>query len=302
MNKKIWLIGLCAVMLAVSLWTAMKKPAAEPENPQEDEKNGTELVVQKEETTQIRYISFGTGEKTMVIVPGLSTGYVTDSAQAVADGFAAFTEDYTVYLFDVREEVPEGYTIEEMGNDLASVMISLGLHDVYLYGCSMGGMESLYIAGTYPKLVKKLTVVSSACEENAVLNETIGNWVKLAEENKRTELTLDMGQKIYTTALFEAYREVFEGMGEGLDETMLTRFTRLATAIRNLNLTETAGKITCPVLVIGSEGDQVLSGDASVRIAEVTKGELVMYPEDSSHAIYDEIAEVKEKAKEFFDK
>lgn len=60
------------------------------------------LRLGKDDATGIRYLSFGHGAKTMVIVPGLNIGYVTDAAQAVAEGFAAFVEDYTVYLFDIR--------------------------------------------------------------------------------------------------------------------------------------------------------------------------------------------------------
>ncbi|MCF0114934.1 MAG: alpha/beta hydrolase [Erysipelotrichaceae bacterium] len=259
------------------------------------------IIVEKDEETGIRYFSFGHGEKTLVIVPGLSISYVTDSAQAVEASFAAFADNYTVYLFDVREEVPEGYTIEAMGEDLASVIKKLGLEKVHLYGCSMGGMESIYIAGTYPELVEKVTVVSSACEKNAMLEEVLGNWISCAEEGKLTELTTDMGQKIYSEAVYEANKEVFAGMADGLDEVALTRFIRSAKAIVDLDLTKQAAKITCSVLVVGAEGDHVLSAEASRKIAEITGGELVMYPEEYPHAVYDEAPEVKEKARAFFD-
>lgn len=59
----------------------------------------------KEFHLPMRHISFGTGEKTMVVVPGLSIGYVTDYAQALEAAFSAFTDDYTVHLFDVRDRV-----------------------------------------------------------------------------------------------------------------------------------------------------------------------------------------------------
>ena len=58
----------------------------------EEKKN----IIGKDANTGIRYVSFGHGEKTMVVAPGLSTGFVVDNAQAVADVFSAFTDEYTV--------------------------------------------------------------------------------------------------------------------------------------------------------------------------------------------------------------
>lgn len=42
----------------------------------------------------------------MVIIPGLTLGYITDNATTIEDGFSAFTCDYTVRFFDVGEQVP----------------------------------------------------------------------------------------------------------------------------------------------------------------------------------------------------
>ena len=42
----------------------------------------------------------------MLVVPGLSINYVTDSAQAIESAFSAFIDDYTVHFFDVRDDVP----------------------------------------------------------------------------------------------------------------------------------------------------------------------------------------------------
>ena len=46
------------------------------------------------------YCRFGSGDKTLVMLPGLSVQSVLGSADAVADAYQMFTDDYTVYLFD----------------------------------------------------------------------------------------------------------------------------------------------------------------------------------------------------------
>lgn len=237
----------------------------------------------------------------MVIVPGLSTSFVTDGAQAVADGFAAFAEAYTVYLFDVREDVPENYTLQQMGEDLAEAMQSLGLKNADLYGCSMGGMESICLAAAHPELVEKLAVAASACHANENSDAVLGQWVALAEAGDRAALMADMGQKIYSEAVYEASKDAFAAMADGLTEELLARFIHSTAAMLHMDLRAEAAAIGCPVLVIGSEGDRVLTVEASRKIAEITGGELYVYGAEYPHAVYDEAPDVRERVKAFFD-
>lgn len=254
-----------------------------------------------EEHPQLRYTSFGSGSKTMVVVPGLSTGYVTDNTEALAAAFADFTDDYTVYVFDVRDDVPQGNTISRMGEDLVTAINDLGLKDLYMYGCSMGGMQCIYVAGTYPQLVKKVAVAASACKGNETSEGVIGSWIQLAEDNKRNELTADMGRLIYSPAFYEANKEAFSAMGDDLTDEMLTRFINTAKAIIGLDLTKEAAAIKCPVFVIGSQGDRVLTYQASEKIAEITGGQFYLYGEEYPHAVYDEAPDLRSRVKEFFD-
>ena len=92
------------------------------------------------------YFSFGRGKKTFVILPGLSIQSVMGAAGAVEAGYAAFSEDFTVYVFDRRLDLPPVYRIEDMARDTAEAMRALSLSDVYLFGASQGGMIAQVIA------------------------------------------------------------------------------------------------------------------------------------------------------------
>ena len=256
----------------------------------------------KEEAPVLRNISFGHGDKTMVVVPGLSIGYVTDNAEAIEKSFAQFTDEYTVYLFDVRDDVPEDYTMEQMGEDLVGAIKNLGLKDIYMYGCSMGGMECIYVAGTYPELVKKVVVASSACKANETSDKVVGNWISLAKAGDNHALFEDMGQKIYSKAVYEASKDKFATMADGITNEALTRFVNTASAVKGMDLSKKAEAIKCPMLVLGSKGDMVLTPDASSQIAEITGAELYMYGEEYPHAVYDEVPNFKDKVLEFFNK
>ena len=154
--------------------------------------------------TGIKYVSFGSGKKTMAVVPGLSVGFVTDAKESLVNVFEAFKDEYTVFVFDVRKDVPENFTMEAMGEDLAEVIMRLGLNDVYMYGCSMGGIEAMYVAGKYPQLVKKLAVASSACRSNKTIQKTLKKWLKMAKTGKYRALTDNFGKKIYSKPVYEA--------------------------------------------------------------------------------------------------
>ena len=73
----------------------------------------------------------------------------------------------------------------------------------------------------------------------------------------------------------------------------------MAEACRGLDTSGELDNIKCPVLVIGSESDNVLGGAASHDIAEKLGCKLFMY-EGYGHAVYDEAPDYKQKIWDFF--
>ena len=65
------------------------------------------ICIEKAEVNgfSMNYFRFGNGKRIMVILPGLSIGSVMHSAQLIADAYRIFAEEYTVYVFDRRNEV-----------------------------------------------------------------------------------------------------------------------------------------------------------------------------------------------------
>ena len=60
---------------------------------------------------KIRYTKFGSGAKTLVILPGLSLKSLDTYADAVEGAFSSFGDDYTVYVFDRLSEPGSDYTV-----------------------------------------------------------------------------------------------------------------------------------------------------------------------------------------------
>ena len=249
------------------------------------------------------YFRFGHGENPLVILPGLSVQSVMGFADSIADSYRVFSDDYTVYVFDRRKELPETYSIHEMAQDTAEAIRTLGLRGVNLFGASQGGMIAMEIAAMHPDLVRKLVLGSTSSCIGRTQREGIEKWIRLAKNGDRTGLYLAFGEAVYPEDVYAQSRDLLVAAAESVTEEDLERFTVLAEGVRGFDATGDLGKITCPVLVIGSLDDRVLGAAASVRIAENLSGQkgVVLYLYDGyGHAVYDTAPDYRKRLLEFF--
>ena len=102
------------------------------------------------------YVRFGTGEKTLILLPGLGDGLrtVKGTALPMALYYRSLAKDFTVYLFSRKTKLPEGYTTREMARDLKDAMAELGIPKAFLVGVSMGGMIAQHFAADYPEMTE----------------------------------------------------------------------------------------------------------------------------------------------------
>ena len=252
----------------------------------------------------MEYFRFGTGARTLVILPGLSVQSVMGSADAVAQAYDALAQDYTIYLFDRRETLPETYSVLEMARDTAEAMKALGLKDVYLFGASQGGMMALVIAIEYPGLVKKLVLGSTSAHVLPEQFRSIERWIALAEANDPVGLYLSFGEKIYPPAVFGQFREALIAAGKTVTEAELRRFIILARGIEGFDVSNRVSEIQCPVLAIGVFEDAVLDADATMEIAEKLdlKPDFRLYLYTGyGHAAFDTAPDYRERIKRFFE-
>ena len=72
-------------------------------------KNGSIKI----DNTDMDYVSFGHGSKNFIIMPGLSDGLLTVKGKALllAGAYTKFFNDYTVYIFSRKNDMPEGYYV-----------------------------------------------------------------------------------------------------------------------------------------------------------------------------------------------
>jgi len=252
---------------------------------------------------EMAYLRFGSGKKTMVILPGLSIQSVLPAAAAIEKQYEIFSDAFTVYLFDRRTDLPPVYTVENMADDTAAAMRALGLTDCCVFGASQGGMIAMTIAAKYPALVSRLALGSTAARMDEDNTAVIDEWVSLAEKKDREGLCLSFGEAVYPPAMFQQYRSAFLAMAKTVTDADLQRFITLAGSTGSFDMTEGLTQIPCPVFAIGDTDDRVLGKDATLTIAALLKDKpdftLMMY-EGYGHAVYDAAPDYTQRLYDFF--
>ena len=247
------------------------------------------------------YIQFGTGRKTLLMIQGLNTNGIKGAALSLAYMYRMFTKEYTVYLFDRRDEVYEGITVKDFAMDIAVAMDELGLKNADVFGVSQGGMIAQYLVMERPDLVNKLVLAVTASQNNTTIETIVKNWITMTKQEDFKALVLDMAEKMYSEEYVKRY-QLFMPLLTLLQKPKdVNRFLIIAEACLTCNAYEVLEKIKCPVFVIGGKKDKVVTGEASEEIAEKLGCEIYMY-EKLGHAAYEEAADFNQRVLEFLKK
>ena len=246
--------------------------------------------------TEMEYIRFGTGEKTLIMLPGLGDGLrsMKGTALPMALMYREFAGEYTVYAFSRLNRLPEGYTTRDMARDQKEAMDALGIEKADVLGVSMGGMIAQHLAADWPERVGKLVLVVTSARPNPVLTESVAEWMELALRDDHTALMESNVRRIYSAAYYQKNRRLIPIMGKVTKPKSYDRFLTQARACLTHDAWESLPQITAPTFVIGGEQDHCLTGEASRQIAQHIPGAVLkMYPQ-WGHGLYEE-------AEDFYD-
>lgn len=244
------------------------------------------------------YITFGSGKKTLIMIQGLNTRGIKGSATSLAYMYRMFAKDYKVYLFDRRPIVRDDITVRDMALDIAAAMDVLGIKNADVFGVSQGGMIAQYLAIDRPELVNKLVLAVTLSRNNDTVKTVIGNWIEMAEQGTMKALVADMAEKMYSSAYVKRYRPFIPLLTIMQKPKDVQRFIILAKACLTCNTYEILDRIRCPVLVLGGRQDKVVTGEASVEIAEKMGCKIHLYDE-LGHAVYEEAKDFNRVVYEF---
>ena len=245
---------------------------------------------------QMDYIRFGSGSRVLVMLPGLGDGLrtVRGTALPMALLYRKFAKNYTVYVFSRREPLAEGMTTRDMAADQAKAMELLGIGRADILGVSMGGMIAQWLAIDHPERVGMLILTVTSPGPNPILQESVREWMTLAEQGDHAGFTDSNLRRIYSPAYYRKNKWMTPLVGALTKPKSYGRFFVQAKACLTHDALGALEKIQAKTLVIGGEQDMALGGEASRVLAQRIPGAaLKMYPQ-WGHGLYEE-------AKDFMD-
>lgn len=244
------------------------------------------------------YVSFGRGEKQLVIIPGLSLKSIHGSAPALAWIYRIFSEEYRIYVFDRKEALPEPCTVSALADDVAEAMRQLKITKADVIGISQGGMIAQYLALHYPELVRKLALGVTLSRANDTLRTVIDQWVEMADKKDYKAIVQSMLENMYSEQYVRKYGWLFPIAMKTAKLVDPERFIQLAKACLTCDTYEHLNEIQSPVLVLGGKEDKIVTARASEEIAEKLSCPIYMY-DGLGHSAYEEGKDFNQRIYDF---
>ena len=250
---------------------------------------------------QIYCISFGKGEKPLVMIQGLNTSSIKGSSLMLAYMYRIFGKKYRVYLFDRRKDLYDGITVRDFARDIALSMDDLGLSSADVLGVSQGGMIAQYLAIDRPDLVRKLVLAVTASRSNSKINDAIEKWVSLSEQREWGKLVRDMAERMYSDSYLKRYKIFMPLLAIVQKPKDPMRFSMLSKACLTCDAYRELERIECPVLVLGGSEDKIVGEEASIEISKKLNCDIYIY-KGLGHALYEEAKDFNSRVLAFFEK
>lgn len=261
---------------------------------------GTQEIKLRLDNSYIHVIRFGNGRKPLVIISGVSLMGLEGQGEAVAKAYRIFAEDYTVYLFERKKVLEEGYTVADMAEDIYKAMQLLEIKSASFYGVSQGGMIAETLAIKYPEKVEKLVLCSTLSRPTETVKAVATAWLDLAEKGDVVSLNRRFFKDVYSQAYLEKGKDFLPALEKVGDVAACARFCILVKAILEFDVYDRLQQIQCPVLVLGDKNDRAVGPEGFYEMIEKLRCQSTIY-DRYSHAVYDEAPDIKERIKAFLD-
>ena len=247
------------------------------------------------------YVTFGTGNQPLVIIPGLGDGLQTVKGMAMPFSitYRILADRYKIYVFSRINELRQGYTTRDMAADVAEAMEVLTITSAYVMGISQGGMIAQWLAADFPERVQKLILAVTTAKPSQLARERIEHWQKLSQSGTFRDLMLDIAKHSYTQKSYQKWRLLYNIMGRLGRIKDKKRIVIQSQSCLEHNSLEVLKEIHCPTLVLGALEDNVIGVNGSKELAKAISGCQLLILKHSGHALYEENKVFQEAVCEF---
>lgn len=238
----------------------------------------------------IDYIEFGTGNKVLVMIPGVGDGIKTAKGMAgiFSIMYKEFAKDYRVYVFSRRNNIEEGFTTKDMAEDVYNTLKVLGISKCDVIGVSQGGMISQYLAINHPEVINKLVLAITAPRKNLTMIEAITLWLEWAKARDFKKIFIDTAERSYTEEHLKRYRWLYGVLYKFSRPKSYKRFIIQCMSCLEHDAYDELSKIKSPTLIVGAAKDRIVGVEASRELhKKIKNSELYIYKK-YSHGVYEE--------------
>ncbi len=231
------------------------------------------------EEFQMYYEQAGTGDP-VVLIHGLGDGHEVwnHQIQALAEGgFEAFAMDLRGHGDSGKTDAK--HTMERFTQDINAFMDALGLHKAHIVGLSMGGFIAQILAVDFPKRVRSLILIGTACELNVRFIDKL--QIRLAAVLPYKPLVKQYAKRPF-------WRQEKEWIEEFTARTLKCGkkdFIGSAKAIFPFRCCDRLGEIAVPTLVMVGEHDEIQPVPYSEQIQSLIKESTLRIIKDSGHCV-----------------
>ena len=247
------------------------------------------------------FVSFGKGDKSLIMIPGLSDGVTTVKGKAIlmAMMYKCFAKSYKVYMISRKNHMEKGYSTRNMAADYKTVMDRLGMSKAEIIGFSQGGMIAQYIAIDYPELIGKLVLAVTLSKQNETVQKVINSWIKMVEASDFKRFTIDSMEKCYAEKSLKKYRPFYPLLSRISKPKNIDRFIIQANSCITHDAYDELDKIKCPTLVIGGDSDRVVGTGTSEEIAGKIENSKLIIHKELGHSAHEETKDFYPQVLEF---
>jgi pimeloyl-ACP methyl ester carboxylesterase len=237
-------------------------------------------------------VTFGDGDRTLVVVPGLSDTFPASTGSKMSEVllqryyYADFTDDYTVRVVG-RPSLGDEATTRGMAEGYGEVLGALG-EGVDVLGLSLGGMVAQYIGAEHAENVRRLVLGVTGYRLGEEGRRVVEGWRSAALDGDWDEVYVDAVGTTYASRYREVVYAAIARLPVEFFEPSRDDFVASCNAILRHDAGDVLGDIDARTLVVSGSDDVLFpDGIAEETARRIPRGELHVI-EDCGHGAFEE--------------
>jgi pimeloyl-ACP methyl ester carboxylesterase len=204
------------------------------------------------------YTRIGSGTRNLVIFGGLDFDHKPLSGlwlRMFTGSYKHLAQGFTVYVVSRKPGLPDGYSMQDMSNDYATMIRDEFGGPVDVMGLSTGGPMAQYFAVDHPDLVHRLVLAMTGyrlTEQGAELQRRMGDLARQRKWRAAYSTLMNGISKGIKKYLYKLFMLLFGAMGAPADPS--DGLVEIEAEDKH-NFKERLAEIKVPTLVIGGEED-----------------------------------------------